>query len=174
MTPITSKVCIVGDFAVGKTSIAERFVNNQFSEVYLTTVGVKIDTKEIEHPDIGISHKLVIWDIAGSDRFEDMQLSYLRGAAGLIYVGDGTRGDTLRSIFYLRDQIEERYDPVPSVVLVNKYDLQSSWAVTDEQEKTLSDTFGHVYNTSAKTGREVETAILNLGQAILDGYLQDS
>ncbi|MDH3434076.1 MAG: GTP-binding protein, partial [Gammaproteobacteria bacterium] len=66
MTLFTSKVCIVGDFAVGKTSIAERFVNNHFSESYLTTIGVKIDTKLIEVPDLGVSHKLVIWDIAGS------------------------------------------------------------------------------------------------------------
>ena len=51
MTTITSKVCIVGDFAVGKTSVVERFVTNQFSDKYLTTVGVKIDTKEIDLPD---------------------------------------------------------------------------------------------------------------------------
>ncbi len=174
MTPITSKVCIVGDFAVGKTSVAERFVNNQFSEKYLTTVGVKIDTKEIERPDLGIVHKLVIWDVAGSDRFDEVQFAYLRGAAGLIYVADGTRTDTLRSIVYLREQIGEYFHALPCVALVNKYDLKSDWKADDDHEQTLQETFGSVYRTSAKTGRDVEEAILDLGQAILDGYLNET
>ncbi|NIN82585.1 MAG: GTP-binding protein, partial [Pseudomonas stutzeri] len=69
----TSKVCVVGDFAVGKTSVVERFVSNQFSEKYLSTVGVKIDTKEIEHEDRQVSHKLVIWDVAGSSVFGEKE-----------------------------------------------------------------------------------------------------
>lgn len=174
MTPITSKICIVGDFAVGKTSVAERFVNNQFSEKYLTTVGVKIDTKEIDKPDLGVLHKLVIWDVAGSDRFDDTQFAYLRGAAGYIYVADGTRPDTLRSLVYLQEQITEQFDDAPCVALVNKKDLRSDWKATDDHLTTLRDQFGQVFSTSAKTGDDVEQAITALADAILDGYLRSA
>lgn len=174
MTPITSKICIVGDFAVGKTSVAERFVNNQFSEKYLTTVGVKIDTKEIEKTDLGVLHKLVIWDIAGSDRFDDTRFAYLRGASGYLYVADGTRPDTLRSIVYLREQISDKFGDAPAVALVNKKDLKSEWKATDAHLNTLREQFGLVFSTSAKTGDDVEQAIFSLADTILDGYLRSA
>jgi len=174
MTPITSKICIVGDFAVGKTSIAERFVNNQFSEKYLTTVGVKIDTKEIERPESGVIHKLVIWDVAGSDRFDDTQYAYLRGASGYIYVADGTRAATLASVRQLQEQISQRYSDLPAVALVNKSDLASDWEISDEQIVALGARFNGVFQTSAKTGDAVEGAIDKLAALILDTVLQDS
>lgn len=173
MTSISSKICIVGDFAVGKTSIAERFVNNEFSEKYLTTVGVKIDTREIARPELGIVHKLVIWDIAGSERFDATQVAYLRGAAGCLYVADGTRPDTLHSIVNLKDQIAERLGRIPAAAVVNKSDLRTQWTVDDEQLRTLGDTFGQVFVTSARTGDEVDHAITQLAGQILDGYLRE-
>ena len=88
MTAVVSKVCVVGDFAVGKTSVTERFVNNHFSEAYLSTVGVKIDTTQIDFPDLDVQQKLVIWDVAGADTFGPTEFAYLRGADGFIYVAD--------------------------------------------------------------------------------------
>ena len=85
---IKKKVCVVGDFAVGKTSLTQKFVNNVFSEKYLTTVGVKIDTMEIDQT------KLVIWDLAGRDSLSPINLSYLAGASGVIYVADGRNPNT--------------------------------------------------------------------------------
>ena len=78
MTRITSKICVVGDFAVGKTSVIERFVNNQFSDKYLTTVGVKIDTKEVSLAERSIAVKLIIWDVAGAEEFGAKEFAYLR------------------------------------------------------------------------------------------------
>lgn len=173
MTSISSKICIVGDFAVGKTSIAERFVNNQFSEKYLTTVGVKIDTREIARPELGITHKLIIWDIAGSDQFDATQVAYLRGAAGCLYVADGTRPDTLKSVINLNSQIDQQLGAIPSAALVNKNDLRAQWMVDDEQLHTLGDTFSDVFLTSAKTGHEVDHAITEVARQILDGYLRE-
>ena len=174
MISITSKICIVGDFAVGKTSVTERFVNNHFSEKYLTTVGVKIDTRETERPDLGIKHKLVIWDVAGSDRFDATQIAYLRGANGCVYVADGTRANTLRSIVYLREQLSELYDELPVVALVNKSDLRNDWEAKQEHLDTLRSQFGHVFETSAKTGDEVERAIDDLADRILDNIQQQT
>jgi hypothetical protein len=172
MTPVTSKVCVVGDFAVGKTSVTERFVTNQFSDDYLSTVGVKIDTKEIEFPARGIVHKLVVWDVAGSDTFGATEFAYLRGASGLIYVADGTRPATLIAVERLQGQIVEKYGFIPSVLLVNKRDLSVDWAVSDQRIEKLSANFASAYRTSAKTGDDVEQAFVRLADLIIDNDLQ--
>jgi len=167
MTVVTSKVCIVGDFAVGKTSVVERFVHKHFSEKYLTTVGVKVDTKEIGQPVHGVTHKLVIWDVAGSDRFGHTEFAYLRGASGFIFVADGTRSKTLHTVDDLRQQIHEQYGPAPCVLLVNKSDLTTQWEVSDERLRKLGTDYGHIYITSAKTGDAVEAAMTELSQQII-------
>lgn len=172
MATVTSKVCVVGDFAVGKTSVVERFVNNQFSSKYLTTVGVKVDTKVIEHDDVSVSHKLVIWDVAGSDRFGNTEFAYLRGASGYIFVADGTRSLTLKSVHDLREQITGKYGAAPCVLLVNKKDLTSQWEVSEKQLLELVERYCNVYTTSAKTGDDVETALRSLSKQVLQSDLR--
>lgn len=174
MITLTSKVCVVGDFAVGKTSVVERYVNNHFSEKYLTTVGVKIDTKEIEFPDRGILQKLVIWDVAGADRFGPIEMAYLRGANGYIYVADGTRPLTLGAIDTIHGQISDAYGLAPVVMLVNKRDLVAEWGVSGERLSTVRATYGDVYETSAKSGDKVESAIFRLAEKILEADFRDA
>jgi len=174
MTPVTSKVCVVGDFAVGKTSVVERFVNNQFSDKYLSTVGVKIDTREIEVSDLQVSHKLIIWDVAGADRFDEREFAYVRGASGFIFVADGTRPLTLQSAENLREQINERFGESPAVLLVNKKDLTVDWNLSDERSSGLQKIFDSVYATSAKTGEEVDDAIRRLSRLIINKDLRGS
>lgn len=174
MTGVTSKVCVIGDFAVGKTSVVERFVTNQFSEKYLSTVGVKIDTKEIDLPALGIVHKLVIWDVAGADEFGPKEIAYLRGASGFIYVADGTRPDTLTAIEHLHSQITGEYGAAPIVLLINKRDLVHDWTVSDEYLDALGKSYGNVYRTSAKTGDNVEQAIARLAELIIDSDMRDA
>ena len=168
MNLVTSKVCVVGDFAVGKTSVVERYVNNVFSEKYLTTVGVKVDTKEIDLPDQGVRHKLVIWDVAGTDRFGDTEFAYLRGAAGIIFVADGTRPATLDTVAALRRDIEQRYGRRAAVLLINKNDLTEAWDISEEQIDAFRASIGHVFLTSAKTGHDVESALMKLASLIVD------
>ena len=171
MTAITSKVCIVGDFAVGKTSVVERFVNNQFSDKYLTTVGVKVDTKEVDLPERGVKQKMILWDVAGTDRFGATEFAYLRGASGIIFVADGTRPLTIGSAQKLRESIAEKYGVGPSVLLLNKHDLSSQWEVGDQRATELEDEFGSVFLTSAKTGANVESALAHLADQIVDATL---
>ena len=171
MTAITSKVCIVGDFAVGKTSVVERFVNNQFSDKYLTTVGVKVDTKEIKLVERGVELKLILWDVAGTDRFGATEFAYLRGASGHIFVADGTRPLTIGSAQKLRASIAEKYGAAPAVMLLNKHDLSGMWDVSDKRIASLEDEFGSVFLTSAKTGENVELALTQLANAIVDSTL---
>ena len=172
MTPVTSKVCVVGDFAVGKTSVCERFVNNQFSDKYLSTVGVKIDTKEIEFPSLGVAHKLVIWDVAGADEFGPKEFAYLRGASGYIYVADGTRPETLAVVEHLHSQVTSKYGKAPFVLLVNKRDLTKEWSIDDEYLNAVTDAYQNVYKTSAKTGDDVDKAIRRLAALIVESDLQ--
>ena len=165
MTAMTRKICIIGDFAVGKTSTVARFVHNVFSEKYLTTVGVKIDTRSIETGD-GQQVKLVIWDIAGTDRFTAVEFSYLRGASGYLLVVDGTRGETLPVARKLRAEAEERYGELPFITLLNKSDLSEEWDISDEQVAALEHDGYRPIKTSAKAGDNVEKALLELAALI--------
>ena len=165
MTIRTRKVCIIGDFAVGKTSTVARFVHNVFSEKYLTTVGVKIDTKEIATDD-GREVKMVIWDIAGTDRFSAVEFSYLRGANGYLLVVDGTRAETLAVARSLRAEAEERYGALPFVTLLNKSDLADAWEIDDEQVAELEREGFRPLRTSAMAGDNVEQAMKALAALI--------
>ena len=158
---------MVGDFAVGKTSSVERFVNNHFSDRYLTTVGVKIDSREIELSGIGVTVKLMLWDVAGASDFGDREMAYLRGASGVLFVVDGTRITTMQTARDLREQIEGRYGAQPRVLLLNKSDLQSSWQITADDQAALAAEFDAVFVTSAKTGAEVESALQRLAELVI-------
>ena len=89
MAVIQKKICMVGSFAVGKTSLVARFVRGIFSEKYLTTVGVKIDKRTVAVDDRQVN--LLLWDLYGEDDFQKLKLSYLRGASGYFLVVDPTR-----------------------------------------------------------------------------------
>ena len=167
MTSITRKVCIVGDFAVGKTSLVERFVNNHFSQKYLTTIGVKVDTKEIFRAATNIHFKLVLWDVAGAAGFGQRELSYCRGAAGIIYVIDGTRPSTVASVLALRRQLARVYGHLPNVLLINKADLGGAWQVAKSTEQSLAKRFEYVFRTSAKRGDDVELAMTTLADSLI-------
>ena len=136
---------MVGEFAVGKTSITQKFVNNVFSEKYLTTVGVKIDTTTIDNA------KLVIWDIAGRDSLSPINLNYLVGASGVIIVADGTRVETLESVPDLQKTVQERLGNVPCVIALNKKDSEA-WNVKQEQIRELELCKLPIIETSAKEG----------------------
>ena len=157
----TRKICVVGDFAVGKTSTVARVVHNVFSEKYLTTVGVKIDTYVHEVPGQS-DMKLVIWDIAGTDRFSAVEFSYLRGASGLLLVIDGTRPDTAQAAKRLLAEAQSRYGELPYVTLVNKIDLTDEWLLSDDEIDALRRDGHAIFRTSARTGEGVAEALAEL------------
>ena len=166
MSAFTATICIVGDFAVGKTSSIERFVNQQFSEKYLSTIGVKVDTKEVHLNNLNTDLKLVIWDVAGTERFGALEFSYLRGAAGCLLVADGTRARTARAAMHLKKQIEDRHGKMPFVFMLNKSDLRSAWEINQESLAELTAACPDFFETSAKTGKNVEHAIEKLAERI--------
>lgn len=143
------KICMVGDFSVGKTSLTQTFVNNVFSDKYLTTIGVKIDTAIIGNT------KLIVWDVAGRDSLSPINSSYLVGAAGIVLVGDGTRENTIDDLSIIWDTVKNRIGEVPVVVALNKADL-NDWSVSDQSYTFFSEQGWDVFSTSAKDGRNVE------------------
>ncbi|MDM8561191.1 Rab family GTPase [Candidatus Parabeggiatoa sp. HSG14] len=166
MAILQKKICMIGDFSVGKTSLVSRFVRQTFSDKYLTTVGVKIDTKLVKLSD-ELEVKLILWDIAGNDALTTAASSYLRGAAGFLLVVDGTRLPTWHSALNLKDAIAKQLGEKPFVMLLNKIDLTEQWELNEQilEEKTQQG--WKLLSTSAKTGMNVEKAFLELAIQIL-------
>ena len=162
---IQKKICMLGGFAVGKTSMVQRFVSSMFSEKYLTTVGVKIDKKVIDVSGRAVT--LMLWDLAGEDEFQKIQTSYLRGAAGYLLVADGTRRNMLEAAFEIQERIEVEIGPVPFVLALNKADLKAEWELEDEDYSRLDELGWTSLETSAKTGEGVEEAFASLAASII-------
>ena len=171
---ISQKICLVGDFSVGKTSLIRRFVERQFKDQYLSTVGVKISRKSIEVLRQETEEKdllqLLIWDIEGQTKFKGITPSYLQGAKGAVIVADVTRAETLA---HLQDHLNLFFSINPqgfSIVALNKADLLSS-----EELTTLLDNhkYSHLsqviptYTTSAKTGNNVDQIFQTLAHKII-------
>ena len=159
---LQNKICMLGGFGVGKTSLVSRFVSSIFSDTYLTTVGVKIDKKKVSL-DSG-EMTLMLWDIYGQDEFQTVRDSYLRGATGYLLVADGTRYSTLDTAVALQKRAESVIGRVPFLLLLNKRDLDREWQVDEETLVTLADQGWRVVKTSARTGEGVEDAFTTLAQ----------
>lgn len=163
---IKKKICMLGIFAVGKTSLVQRFVKSIFSEKYLTTVGVKIDKKTLDVGDQTVD--LMLWDIEGEDEFQKLQMSYLRGASGYLLVADGTRSSTLDGALTIRDKVNQEIGKVPFLLLLNKADLEGEWELDHAQLENLTKENWTIIKTSAKTGQGVEEAFRTLSLKIME------
>jgi small GTP-binding protein len=162
---LQKKICMLGSFSVGKTSLVRRFVDSIFNERYHTTIGVKVDKKMVNVKGEDVT--LMLWDIYGEDAYQKMRMSYLRGTAGYLLVVDGTRRQTLADALALHDRIVQEIGKLPSVLVLNKDDLTDQWEIDSAQEMKLAEDGWTVQRTSAKTGNAVEKVFLHLAQAIL-------
>jgi small GTP-binding protein len=163
---IKKKVCMLGAFAVGKTSMVRQFVSSIFSEKYLTTVGVKIDKKSIILHNQPVD--LILWDLHGEDEFQAVRMSYLRGSAGCIYVVDGTRKASVEVALRLKDKVEKEIGEVPFILALNKSDLKNEWEINPDEIKQLVDNKAVIIETSAKTGQFVEDAFMRLAALMVE------
>ena len=166
------KIVMMGDFAVGKTSLVRRFVYDEFSDSYLTTIGVKVTKKEMALDNGDVS--LLIWDIAGSDRFNIVSPEYIRGASGGIIVADVTRESTIESIQAHIDDIHNINPEAVLAVALNKSDLAAGnpdRLPLIEAAKAVTGVKGcHTcFLTSAKNGENVEELFKTLAEKIRIG-----
>jgi small GTP-binding protein len=161
---VAKKICLIGRFAVGKTSLVNQFIHKQFGEKYKTTVGVSISTKEVIVNDTNIS--LIIWDIAGFEQ-DGHYAHYLRGVHGLIWVLDGTEAESFEILDIISQSLPE-IKQIPSICFINKHDLVDEWSINDSDIDSLK-TFNYaVYKTSAKTGENVERGFNKLAELLIN------
>lgn len=156
---------MLGSFAVGKTSLVRRFVESIYSDVYQTTVGVKIDKKNVLVNEKEVS--LVLWDIYGEDDYQKMRWTYLRGASGYLLVADGTRKATLEKAVSLEQKAREEIGAIPFVLVINKSDLMRDWEMDAALESQLAAQGWSVQRSSAKTGEGVEESFSLLARKML-------
>lgn len=160
---IQKKICMLGAYGVGKTSLVSRYVHSIFSDKYQTTVGVKIDKKALSVD--GQEVNLVLWDLYGEDQFQRIQSFYLRGSSGYLLVADGTRPETLEVAQSIQSRAEEILGRVPFLLLVNKSDLE--WMLDEAKVQALRESGWDIRYTSAKTGQAVEDAFADLTRKML-------
>lgn len=156
------KIVLLGHFGVGKTSLVRRYIDSQFSEDYLVTVGVHVKKKDLKID--GQTVTLIIWDIEGNSSIDKSRSSYLLGTQGFVYVFDVTRQETYEDIQSEIDYLDTNYKNIPVNIVGNKSDL-----FTDDfsQEFFKDDVFKDCYFTSAKTGDHVEELFRSIAKRTL-------
>lgn len=166
------KVCLVGEAAVGKTSLIRRFVLDNFDDKYIQTLGTKVSKKEMSATNVDPSGEMkidmTIWDIMGQKGFRELlKEAYFYGAKGILAVCDSTRKKTLED---LDDWIEGVYSvtgKIPIEFLANKVDLKDAAEVTEDDMVQAAKAYGSPFHfTSAKAGVNVELAFQSLAERI--------
>ena len=166
------KVCLLGDGQVGKTSLIRKFVLDQFSDDYITTVGTKVSKKKLfmEFPDNDkcVDLTLTIWDILGQKEFKSLHTTFYAGASGGLIVCDLSRHDTFESMAGWIESLFQITGDIPLVMIGNKSDLVDERQVDDSELQAICNQHNSIYiTTSAKTGLNVEMAFENLATNII-------
>lgn len=168
---IKRKVLLLGDGAVGKTSLIRRFVVDKFSDDYITTIGTKVTKKDlrIESPGKVTDVTFMIWDVLGQRGYKNIQESSFQGAKGALLVYDVTRPDTLRSVKeYWIPHLIEITKAIPIVLVGNKVDLCKDRSVArDQLEDAMEELRVNGFLSSAKTGESVEASFACLAKAVI-------
>ncbi|MFX0073234.1 MAG: Rab family GTPase [Candidatus Hermodarchaeota archaeon] len=163
------KIILIGDPAVGKTSIIDRFVHDEFSSSYQMTMGVDFLRKEIQDKDFNV--KLTIWDIAGQDRFKFMRKNFYRGSKGALLIFDLTRESTYQGLIknWYPEMKQFLNVNIPFILIGNKVDLikDTGRIVNADDARAFAENNNSIYiETSAKTGENVENAFKELTRRI--------
>ena len=167
------KVLLIGNSSVGKSSLLLRFVDNQWNDLFVPTIGVdfKIRTMEIDNKNV----KLQIWDTAGQERFKNITASYYRGAHGIFVVYDISDTESFKNINNWLIEIEKNANKnVYKILVGNKCDLEDKRTVSYQQGKELAETYGMQFiETSAKSNTNVDEAFHLLGREVMKMSLND-
>ncbi len=167
---IRKKICLLGSYGVGKTSLIRRFVHNKFEEQYLSTIGVHVSKKtvNISNKKDDFEVELLIWDIANIKKFDLVVKKYLKGAHGAIIVVDISRPNTFEQILDFIAQFKELNKNSSITIVGNKIDLIerdiSEIKEISKYEKELKKT---IFLTSAKTGENVEKLFVNMAEQLI-------
>jgi small GTP-binding protein len=168
---IMKKMCVLGEAAVGKTSLIRRFVYNKFQDRYIATLGTKTTAKTIKVGENGglIELNLQIWDMLGVRTFSKIQKKTYSGADGAFIVLDLTRKETMYSFEAWLLSLYKIAGEIPVVLLANKRDLKPEFG--REEIEAILNLYGFPYYlTSAKTGKNVDIAFHTLGKMMASSW----
>ncbi len=166
---VSKKICLLGDPAVGKTSLIHRYVYDVFEDKYLSTIGAKITKKtnivEIPEANVNVELTLIIWDITGQKMFHSVHYSYYKGVEAVLAVADITRSETFDNITSWLSEVFKVAQSVPVLILANKYDLKEQAEISDKEIAEKMAAMGASYLfTSAKSGENVEKAFRSISK----------
>lgn len=164
---ILKKICVLGDFAVGKTSMIRRYVLDEFDDRYITTLGTKITKKDIKVDGRDLTFQ--IWDIVGNIKFNKIQGQYYQGSDGAFIVFDVTRRDTFDNVSKWADMFLEAAKKAHLIFIANKVDLESPFDYDSLMAEVAKKYNAPTFKTSAKTGANVEGVFMSLGKTVLAG-----
>ncbi len=167
------KVLLIGDGAVGKTSLIRKFVTDKFDDKYIATIGTKVTKKELElkGPEQNIFLTMMIWDVLGQKGYTSIQATSFKGADGVILVCDYTRLETLKSLEdYWIPNIGANLSKLRYVFAANKCDLKDEAQFSIDDVQMIASRYNSTaYSCSAKSGENVEDLFLNLGNMLIKG-----
>ncbi|MCK5039299.1 MAG: GTP-binding protein [Thermoplasmata archaeon] len=171
---LMKKICLLGDGAVGKTSLIKKFVFDSFDDKYIKTFGTKVTKKLVTLNQQGEEYNLtfLIWDILGQRVHNNLHSTYYKGAAGAFIVCDVTRKETMDNLEDWIGVFRGVNPSAPLVLLGNKSDLLPDRGAADAQIKAVADKFNVPYHlTSAKTGDDVEESFDELGTGVVEAFI---
>lgn len=162
------KIVVLGDGAVGKTSLIKQWTEGTFRTDYILTIGSNFAVKSLNIEDKPI--KLQIWDLAGQPHFSDVRVLFYKGAMGAMYVFDVSRTESYDNVIKWYEELKNICGDVPRVLLGNKVDLTDQRKITPEKGLELAKRLGGIpyFETSAKTGKQVNEAFQKIAQLVYE------
>jgi len=161
------KLVLIGDSGVGKSCLLLRFADDNFTDSYISTIGVDFRFRTITIDDKTV--KLQIWDTAGQERFRTITSAYYRGADGIIMVYDVTSAESFDHVEEWLSEVDRYASESTSKLLVgNKADLIEEKQVPEETAQSFAEKLGIPFlETSAKTATNVDAAFLTMAKELI-------
>ena len=175
---VAFKVVLVGEQAVGKTSLIRRFVQGVFSDQYKSTLGTVVHKKQVVLPGPGgesVRATMMVWDIEGNQDFLSLvKQAYFKHCRGVLAVCDATRPDTLLALQAWLENVHHAEPESTTLILANKVDLPGADRLSRSLLGTLAAKYaGRTIMTSAKSGLGVEEAFDDLAKAVVGRVLAE-
>lgn len=172
------RIVLLGEAAVGKSSLLRRYTENTFDEEYKQTIGTTFATKDVDVTDSeGVVRKvrLNVWDMGGQSTYRELRRQFMKGASAAIIVYDVTRPETFMAMNNWFESFKEVCPDTPVLVSANKVDLADKRMVPAEPGRMLRDWFqAEYFETSAKTGVEVNNVFARTAEVVLVKALSES